>query len=76
MEVRGRVCGLLARMFAAKGSNLAQHYRHLFSTFLGRFKDKEVHIRKIMIEFAKHYLTSQRVYLNDVAGTNEKTDPG
>ena len=50
--------GLLARMFAARGSTLATNYRQLFASFLGRFNDKEVQIRLIMVEFARHFLVN------------------
>eukprot|EP01117_Protostelium_nocturnum_P009824 TRINITY_DN3505_c1_g2_i4.p1 TRINITY_DN3505_c1_g2~~TRINITY_DN3505_c1_g2_i4.p1 ORF type:complete len:1295 (-),score=522.47 TRINITY_DN3505_c1_g2_i4:122-4006(-) len=50
--------GLLARLFAAKGSNLASNYK-LFSAFLLGFHDTEEKIRNVMLQFARHYMANQ-----------------
>jgi hypothetical protein len=43
----------LARMFAAKGGQLAQQYRPLFATFLRRFGDADDKVRLVMCEHAR-----------------------
>jgi sister-chromatid-cohesion protein PDS5 len=59
LETRSSAVQLLARMFAAKDSTLPSSYPHLFSAFLGRFKDVNHEIRIVMVQFAEHFIINQ-----------------
>lgn len=59
LETRSSAVQLLARMFAAKDSTLPSSYPHLFSAFLGRFKDINPDIRIVMVQFAEHFIINQ-----------------
>jgi sister-chromatid-cohesion protein PDS5 len=60
LDTRAQAVQLFARMFAAKESTMPHTYYQLFNTFLTRFKDIHEDIRCVMIEFAQHFILTQK----------------
>jgi hypothetical protein len=59
IAVRQKVVSCLSTLFLASGFHMAcLDYNHIFTAFVGRFKDHDIDIRARMVEFAQAYLLS------------------